>query len=105
MHYWGIPLTLAYIVLFTWLITRMKHFGSATPGKKVLVLFFFYKLVLGFALTLVYTWYYPDRHTADIYKYFDDSYHMTRALWEHPADFFKMLFGIGNDSPYFHDHY
>jgi len=105
MHYWGIPLTLAYIVLFTWLITRMKHFQTGKVGQKLLVLFFFYKLLLGTALTLLYTFYYDDRNTADIFKYFDDSYHITRALWEKPVDFFKMLFGIGNDTQYFTDTY
>lgn len=105
MHFWGIPLTLAYITLFTWLITRLKHFGSQTVSRKLLVLFFFYKLVLGMTLTLIYTWYYADRSTADIYKYFDDSYHMTRALWENPVDYFKMLLGWGNDTQHFTDAY
>lgn len=68
-------------------------------------LFFLYKVILGTSLTLIYTYYYDARETADIFKYFDDSRYMTEALWHKPGDFFRMLFGVGNDSDYFTQEY
>lgn len=65
---------------------------------------FLLKLVFGFALWAVYTFYYTDRATADIYKYFDDSKVIYNTLKTNPIDYFKLLFGIGNKTPAF-DHY
>jgi hypothetical protein len=59
------------------------------------------KILFGVALWWIYTYYYTDRSTADIYKYFDDSKVMYDALWKHPSDYVRMLFAIGNDNPYF----
>lgn len=104
-NFWGIPLTLFYVVLLCILIRKWSFFSTENFSKKSLYFFFLYKVFLGTILTLIYTYYYTDRQLADIYKYFDDSYHMTRALWEEPVDFFKMLFGIGNDSAYYTEKY
>jgi hypothetical protein len=60
---------------------------------------------MGIALFVIYTRHYEDRSTADIFKFFDDSYFMTEALWNKPKDFFQMLLGINNDSPYFNENY
>lgn len=56
-------------------------------------------------MSLIYTYYYTDRNTADIFKYFDDSKIMFDALLKKPGDYISMLTGIGNDSQYFSDHY
>lgn len=104
-HYWGIPLTLFYLFLFLLIIRKWCFFTDDSLTKKHFTLFFLYKLMMGLALTAIYTFYYTDTSQADIYKYYTDSYHMTRALWEHPTDFFKMLFGIGNDTQHFTDEY
>ena len=44
---------------------------------------------------------YTDRATAGVFKYFDDSAHMFKALYDRPVDYLRMLFGIGNDTPEF----
>ncbi|MFI5204075.1 MAG: hypothetical protein ACHQF2_06225, partial [Flavobacteriales bacterium] len=49
--------------------------------------------------------YYTDRSTADIYKYYDDARVMYNALWDQPEDYFRMVFGIGNDNDYFNGKY
>ena len=67
-------------------------------------LLFLLKLVFGFTLWAIYTFYYTDRATADIYKYFDDSKVIYDTLKTNPIDYFKLLFGIGNNTPAF-DHY
>lgn len=104
-HVWGIPLLLFYLSVLTYFLFKWKHFTDQTLSKKLVALFFFYKVILGFALTLIYIYYYKVHEEADIFKYFDDSKEMSRALWENPGDFFKMLFGIGNDTEYFTQEY
>lgn len=62
-------------------------------------LVFFLKIIAGTVMILIYTWFYIDRSTADIFKYFDDSKIMFDALRTSPVDFFKMLTGVDSKSP------
>ncbi len=82
----------------------MKFFDVDGISKRTFSLLFLLKLVFGFALWAIYTFYYTDRATADIYKYFDDSKVVFNTLKTNPIDYFKLLFGIGNNTPAF-DHY
>ena len=82
----------------------MKFFDVDGISKRTFSLLFLLKLVFGFALWAIYTFYYTDRATADIYKYFDDSKVVFNTLKTNPIDYFKILFGIGNNTPAF-DHY
>lgn len=66
---------------------------------------FILKILSGLALWAVYTFYYTDRATADIYKYFDDSKILFDILKTDPTHFFKILFGVGNNSPEFYKYY
>lgn len=68
------------------------------------MLLFILKLIAGTGLTLVYTYYYTDRSTSDIYKYFDDGKVIYNVLKESPADYLKLVTGIGADDPKL-DHY
>jgi hypothetical protein len=63
------------------------------------------KVLSGILLSLVYTHYYTDRATADIWKYFDDGMVMFSALREQPLDYLQMLLGIFNDTPRFDRYY
>lgn len=102
----GIILAIAYIALLLYLMRRMPFFAHvAGLPLRTIVLFFLLKVVAGTALWAVYTWAYPDRSMADIFKYFDDSKVMYDALWSEPIDFLRMLTGIGNDSPHFTEKY
>ena len=102
---WGIPLLLAYLGLLCFFINKWKHFQDESLGKRFVFIFFFYKLFLGLCITLIYVYYYPVHKDADIFKYYDDSKEMARALWTKPLDYFRMLFGIGNDTDYFSKEY
>ncbi|MCO6501107.1 MAG: hypothetical protein J5I47_12135 [Vicingus serpentipes] len=55
------------------------------------------KVIVSVLLTSIYTNYYTNRETADIFKYFDDSKIMFDALQTNPIDYFKMLLGVDND--------
>ncbi|MBL7982206.1 MAG: hypothetical protein JNL52_10420 [Flavobacteriales bacterium] len=102
----GALLAIAYCALFLFGIRRWAFF-RAVPGLPVrwIGAFFVLKVLAGTALWAVYTYIHPDRATADIYKFFDDSAVMTSALFAKPADGLRMLFGLGNDTPYYTEHY
>ena len=100
-----ILLTILYCLLFIFLIYKLDFFDINGVARKYLVGVFLLKIAAGIIMYVIYTRYYTDRSTADIFKYFDDSKVMYDTLWHHPIDFFKMLTGIGNNSPYFDLYY
>ncbi len=66
---------------------------------------FLVKILASLFLYWLYSRYYTNRSTADLFKYYDDSQVMLRALWSHPLDYLQMLTGIGNDTPHFQVYY
>lgn len=94
-----------YFLIFLLLIYKIKFLDISGISRGLLVKVFLLKISCGIALWAIYTFYYTDRSAADIYKYFDDSKVMFDALFIHPVDYFKMLFGIGNDNEYFDTNY
>jgi len=93
--YWtlyAIFLLLALYFVYRHRFFRLPGFTQVTP-----VLFFLLKLVAGLAIWYVYTFYYPERQYADVWKYYDDSEIMHAALKDHPGDYFSMISGIGID--------
>jgi hypothetical protein len=98
-------LSIVYILLFILLIYRMKFFECPDLSRKSISLIFGLKIISGLALWLIYTRYYTDRSTADIFKYFDDSKVMFDSIHSRPLDFLQMLTGIGNNSPGFDAYY
>ncbi len=102
----GLLLATAVTALLLFQMRRMRFFVQV-PGLSFswITGIFLLKIMAGMALWAVYTYIYPDRNTADIFKYFDDSAHMFKALPHHPIDFLRMILGIGNDTPEFRDLY
>lgn len=101
----GFFLTILYSCIFAFVIYKWKFFHDNEINKSWFIAAFGLKLLFSVLLTLIYTYYYTDRSTSDIYKYFDDSKIMFDALKTNPLDYFKMLFGIDNDTPYFNEMY
>src|SRR5690349_1470874 len=97
-------LSALYAAFFIFLIHKLRFFETEL-SRKGLSLLFCIKIAFGVLLWYIYTYYYTDRSTADIYKYFDDSKVMYDALRTHPADYFRMLFAVGNDNAYFDQSY
>lgn len=100
-----ILLTLAYLFLSIWLISRLRFFQIENIPSYWLIGAFVLKIVFGLGFWYIYTYHYPVRKDADIYKYFDDSKIMFDALHQHPADFFKMFFGFDNDQHLYEAYY
>jgi hypothetical protein len=101
----GTILTFGYLALFLFLIPRMNFFRIGNIPTSWFQGVFVLKVLSGFLLYLIYTYYYTDRSTADIWKYYDDGMVMYSALHEYPVDYFKMLFGVMNDTSYFQPYY
>lgn len=100
-----IAITIVYLAIFTYLVFRLPFFRVQGWSPWWPTALFLLKVTCGTALTLIYTYYYANRHEADIYKYFDDARVMYRALHHRPTDYFRMLFGIGIDNEYFEQQY
>ena len=100
-----IILPAAYAAIGLLLIGRLSFFDVAGLSRRFLQLVFLLKILAGTALVAIYTYYYKDRTTADVFKYFDDGQVLFNAIKHSPADYFKMLFGINNDTPHFAQYY
>jgi hypothetical protein len=64
------------------------------------------KITAALALHAIYTYYYPERANADVFKYFDDAQALCATLPENPSYFFHILFGANPENavhlqPYF----
>ncbi|MBI1287646.1 MAG: hypothetical protein GC178_08720 [Flavobacteriales bacterium] len=97
-HLEGTLLTLAYTAFFLFLIGKMKFFRMGSVPVRWFQGAFVLKVLSGFLLYLIYTYYYTDRSTADIWKYYDDAMVMFSALPERPMDYLQMLIGWGADN-------
>src|SRR5258708_7292791 len=99
-------LSCIYILIFCTLIYLLPFFKDNAIKRRFFISVFLLKIIAGFFLTWIYTSYYPDRQTADIYKYFDDSKIIFSAFKNHNyVDYLKMVSGIGNDNTYFNETY
>lgn len=97
-----------YILLFAALIWFTPFFETdiLTKKKAPALAVFFVKVACGFALTWIYTRYYTDRSTADIFKYYDDAKVIYSAFEKgNYSDYFRMMFSISNDNAYFDENY
>jgi hypothetical protein len=98
-------LCIAYSCLFMFLILRLRFFREAMMPEWILCGIFLMKIFSGVAMTLIYTYYYTDRSTADIFRYFDDSLVLYRAAFSSPWDFLRMLSGYQSTAPELHGYY
>ena len=91
-------LSLAVIAFAIFLIDRMAIFQHRKINTGTFKIIFIIKLIAGFLLYLIYTRYYTDRATADIFRYFDDSEILYQSLFTHPYDYIRMLTGYDSAS-------
>ncbi len=98
---------LLYLVLFLWWIKISKFFDFGRVSRWWLIGVFATKVVASFALFWVYTNYYTNRASADIFKFYDDSQILYSALLNKPIDYVQMITGIGAEASdsYFYETY
>ncbi|MCK4661547.1 MAG: hypothetical protein KAT68_01675 [Bacteroidales bacterium] len=100
-----IIITSIYILLFVFLIYKLKFFKIENVSPLVLSLIFVIKIIVGVILTFVYIYYYNTRESADIFKYFDDGEIIFSALKTNPVDYLRMVTGIGSDAEHLMKYY
>lgn len=98
-------LLIIYFSFFIYLIFRWNFFIKSGLSPWFLSAAFVLKCIFSFLFFLVYTRYYTDRTTADVFKYFDDGKFMYSAIKTSPMDYLKMLLGLDFDTRYFHEQY
>ncbi|HRS54385.1 MAG TPA: hypothetical protein P5250_06735 [Bacteroidales bacterium] len=98
-------IVILYALLFLLVINKIKFFNLPGIGNKPITGVFILKIICGIAVWATYTWYYKERNTADIFKYFDDSKVMYDAAFNRPIDFLQMITGIDNNNEYFNHNY
>ncbi len=97
-----ILLTSLYALLSLAIIYQYSFFQLEGISKKIIAASFILKIIFGLALWWIYTYHYPDRSKADIYKYYDDSKPLYDLLFKDPISFLQILFGINNGPDNFH---
>ena len=85
--------TVLVAILLIWLIYRLPFFRLEALPRWASPLLFFVKLCFGFALWAVYTFYYTDRSTADIYKFYDDARYIHQAWQKDKTAFAGLMLG------------
>ncbi|MDG2344030.1 MAG: hypothetical protein P8L23_05580 [Flavobacteriales bacterium] len=94
-----------YVLLFLILISKWKIFSINDIPRKDIAAAFLIKILAAFVLIWIYSDYYKERHTADIFKYFDDSLIISSSFLNNPKDFFSMIVGFENNYEYLHQNY
>lgn len=83
----------------------MKFFKLQGISIKTISYIFLLKIACGVFLWVVYTYYYTDRNTSDIFKFYDDARHIYSALPKHPFHYLQMVLGINTDIDYLKPYY
>lgn len=92
----AIAISIAVLIaagIYRWRVLRLEELPAwASPALFALKLFF------GFALWAVYTFYYKDRSTSDIYKFYDDAHYIHAAFGENKTAFLGLMTGSKDSS-------
>lgn len=94
-----------FLIAITILIYKSNFFKFQDLNSKYVVGIYILKVLSGAALIWVYSFYYQSRENADVFKYFDDGNIIYESLYDNPADYFKMLSGIGSDQEHLRKYY
>ncbi|MBW6483661.1 MAG: hypothetical protein K0B10_11455 [Vicingaceae bacterium] len=100
-----ILLTIFYVVIFCLLISKLSFFKEIPISSYWIIMLFGVKVIISILITMIYTYYYTDRITADVFKYFDDSKILFDSIKSNPIDFIQLLFGLDFNTAYFHEQY
>ena len=94
-----------YFIIFCFIISKISFFREESVSKYWFIIAYGIKVFAAFLLTLVYTKYYTDRSSADIFRYYDDGLIMFNTIKSNPLDYIQMVFGLDFNHDYFHSNY
>jgi hypothetical protein len=80
-------------ILAFYAIAKMRVFNGGELRNRTWHALFAIKFIFGAALLWVYTYYYGNRSTADVYKFYDDAAIISSALQKDPIVYFKFMLG------------
>jgi hypothetical protein len=83
----------------------MKFFELQGLSSTTISCIFLLKISCGVFLWIIYTYYYTDKSTSDIFKFYDDAGHIYSALPKHPVHYLQMVFGINTNADYLKSYY
>ncbi len=93
-----IIVTISWLILIGLAIWKLPFFTKFGLQRKTVLIVYLLHVAAGMALSLIYTYIYPQRNLADTFKYFDDSKAIYNLFWESPADFLRMITGYSSES-------
>ena len=83
-----------YIILIFFLIKNLRFFKLKGISKAEIIFGVCIQFFASYLLYIVYTQYYIERYTADIFKFYDDSLVLHQLFFDKPLDFIKILIGF-----------
>ncbi len=84
---------IVFFLIFCYIVYKHSFFHFSFLKRTLLPFIFVIKVAVAIIFFLLYTFYYQDRSTSDIFKFFDDSVVLFNLFKESPTDFFKLIFG------------
>ncbi|MEZ4721318.1 MAG: hypothetical protein R2813_05505 [Flavobacteriales bacterium] len=93
--------SLIWVPILLLAVLKIKLFRMEGVKNALITGSFLAKISGAFLLQWLYTYYYPDRSTADIYRFFDDGILLNNVSAESPLDYFMILFNLGGDGERF----
>ena len=88
-----------YMSAFLFILRKLKLNSYRVINHNILCVIFVLKILIGISLNIIYSEYYQDRKTSDIYKYFDDSKFIHHSLKNNPLHFIQLITGINDNNP------
>jgi hypothetical protein len=92
--------SIVWFLLLLWLAWRFPVKQLGNYHKPFSVVLLLCKIAGAILLVYLYTWYYPEKEKADIYRFYSDGIAMFELRKENPGIFWKNMFGLGNDFEY-----
>ena len=89
---------ISILLLLVYITYRLRFFQLQELPRWAAPILFLIKIVFGFALWAVYTFYYTERSTSDIYKFYDDAHYVHLAYRENKAAFVGLMAGSEDSS-------
>ena len=84
-------ISILYVAAIFVLLKKSNFFEFEGIKKTAICKAFLIHLVAGILLYIIYTEYYQERYTSDIFKFYDDSLVLYNLFFENTADFFKIF--------------
>jgi len=91
-------ITIIWFVFFVLLLWKLPNFSKFNLQRRTLVFLFLIHAAAGVALSLIYTFYYPQRNLADTFKYYDDAKVLYKTMFTQPVDFIRIMIGYKCDN-------